>query len=256
MRAEIERLEAISFADRPSASELQDLALPRRQGRDRVAGLLRALLHGLQDLPRELRREVGPALERGADGATSSAGAECLSTKPDAPASSARRAKRHVPVHGEKHHGHPVAALPQLHQRVDAVEVGHGDVGDDDVRPQPPGRLDQRAPVFHHADQVELGGEQALQRLGHQEMVVGKEHARSARRRHGAFLRPDPGTQAMIAVPWPGALSMSSVPFTSRTRSRMLARPRLHPLSPAVPDRSRRRRHGRRGAGRRPSAAA
>ncbi len=31
----------------------------------------------------------------------------------------------------------------------------------------------------------------------------------------------------MTAVPRPGALSMSSVPFTSRTRSRILARPRL-----------------------------
>ena len=87
----------------------------------------------------------------------------------------------HVPVHGEEHHGHAVAVLPQPDQGVDAVEVGHGDVGDDDVRPQCPGRLDQRAPVLHHAHQVELGREQALQRLGHQEMVVGEEHARTAR---------------------------------------------------------------------------
>ena len=42
-----------------------------------------------------------------------------------------------------------------------------------------------------------------------------------------------------MAVPRPGVLSMSSVPFTSRNRSRMLARPRLLPslgLSGIEPD--------------------
>ncbi len=120
--------------------------------------------------------------------ATSSTDAECLSTKPDAPASSARRAKVDVPVHGEKHHRRSISTLPQLDQSVDAVEVGHGDVGDDHVRPQRPGRLDQRAPVLHHAHQVELGSQQTLQRLGHQQVVVGEEHPRTTLGAHGGLL--------------------------------------------------------------------
>ena len=68
VRAEIERLAAISFAERPSARSWRT---SRCRGVREATGslvLLRPLLHGLQDLARELRREVGLALERGADG--------------------------------------------------------------------------------------------------------------------------------------------------------------------------------------------
>ena len=102
------------------------------------------------------------------------------------------------------------------------------------------------APVLDHAHQIELRGEQALERLGDQQMVVGEEHARTARRGHRA--PPSLGTQATTVVPWPGALSMSSVPCTSRTRSRMLARPRCSACAGTAPGRSRRRRRRRRGA--------
>jgi len=47
----------------PLGQELQDLPLARRNGSDRVAGLRRPLLHGLKNLRRKLRREVGLALE-------------------------------------------------------------------------------------------------------------------------------------------------------------------------------------------------
>ena len=62
-----------------------------------------------------------------------------------------------------------------------------------------PARLDQLAAVLHHAYQVELRGQQALERLRDHQVVVREEHARTAQK-----ARQDPssvGTHAMTVVP-------------------------------------------------------
>ena len=65
-----------------------------------------------------------------------------------------------------------------MHERVNAVEVWHGDVGHDHVGPQLPCRFNQGAAIFYHADQFKLGAEQALQAFGHHAMVVGQQNTR------------------------------------------------------------------------------
>lgn len=60
----------------------------------------------------------------------------------------------------------------------------HGDVGDDDVWAQGPGRLDQPAAVLDRADQIELRRVKARQRFGDEETVACEQHARSAEGGH------------------------------------------------------------------------
>ena len=77
--------------------------------------------------------------------------------------------------------------------------------------------LQHGAAILRHAHQVEVFGEQTLQRLGDQPVIIGEQHPRAI---HAPALRS--GTHATTVVPWPGALSMSSSPPSRRTRSRML----------------------------------
>jgi len=125
----------------------------------------RPLLHGFHDLARELRREVGLARERGAQRNHQLDWRRML--EHEARGSGVERApgKAGIAVHGEKHDGHAIAGLSQLDQGVDAIQIRHGDVTDDHVRAQFSSRLDQGAPVFHHAHKIELGRQQA-DRLG------------------------------------------------------------------------------------------
>ncbi len=225
VRAEMPRLEAISLAERPSARSCSTSRCRGVRDATGSAGWSGPFWIADEDLPRHLRGDVGLPLQGGTDGGDQFVRGRVLQDEAGRPGLERPPREGHVPVHGEEHHRDLVSPLPQLDQRLDAVEVRHGDVGDDDIRPQLRRGRHQLAPVFHHPHQLELRREQALQRFGHQEMVVGQEEPRTARGGHDDL--PLTGTQATTVVPCPGSLSMSRVPFTSRTRSRMLARPRL-----------------------------
>ena len=90
----------------------------------------------------------------------------------------------HLRVHGEKDHPHLLVVLLQPHERVNAVEMRHGDVGHDHVRPKLLRRFDQGAAILDHAHQFKLGAEQALQAFGHHAMVIGQQHARTQAAAH------------------------------------------------------------------------
>ena len=72
--------------------------------------------------------------------------------------------------------------------------------------------------VFHYADQIKLVGKEAFQALGDDAVIVSQEHPGAT---HSGASRS--GIQAVTVVPCPAALSMSSLPPRSRTRSLMLA---------------------------------
>ena len=101
-------------------------------------------------------------------------------------------------------HGVPVK---RWHVQVEQQHVRAG--GGDDVHRLPA--------VSGLADDLDVWflAEQVAQPLPDNAVVVGDHHAD----RHGT------GTQTMIAAPHPGALSMSTVPPSSATRSRMCASP-------------------------------
>src|SRR6266536_33027 len=130
---------------------------------------------------------------------------------------------RGVAMHRQEYHTHVGHLGAKLHQRFDSVEPRHRDVGDDHVGPKPLGGLDQRNAVLDDLHQIELLGEKAPQSFDEHPMVVGKQNARPSS--HVAF--PRNGTHATIMVPDPGALRIWRSPPSWRTRSRMLACPRL-----------------------------
>src|ERR1700730_1721760 len=109
---------------------------------------------------------------------------------------------RHVAKRGE--HGVPVKPW---HVQVEQQHVRAG--GGDDVHRLPA--------VSGLADDLDVWflAEQVAQPLPDDAVVVGDHHA----------ARHDTGTQTMIAAPHAGALSMSTVPPSSATRSRMCASP-------------------------------
>ncbi len=62
--------------------------------------------------------------------------------------------------------------LPQPSQRLEPVEVWHGDVGDDHLRPQPFSGLNHRAPILNNPDELKLVGKKRFETFGHHTMVV------------------------------------------------------------------------------------
>ena len=64
-------------------------------------------------------------------------------------------------------------------QRLEPVEVRHGDIGDDDVGPQPFCGLNHGAPVLDNPDELKLVGEKRFQAFGHHAVIVGHQHART-----------------------------------------------------------------------------
>src|SRR5215472_12273192 len=192
--------------------EPQDLALPRRDGCKRVGGIPAA-----EDFGGEFGGDEGAPLQGGAQREHELRRRGVL--QHEAGRAGLERAPRvgRVAVHGQEHHAHLRVVALELRERLDAVQLRHGDVGDDHVGPELARRLYQRASVFHDTGEIELLRQDALQPLGDDAMVVGQQHAGPA---HA-------GTHATTVVPRPGVLSMSSSPRSRRTRSRMPARPRL-----------------------------
>src|SRR5262249_41119291 len=116
----------------------------------------------------------------------------------------------------------------QLPRRVDAVQERHRDVDDDDVGPQFDRGRHQRAAVRHRADDVALVGEQLLERLEQQRVIVGEQDAWAAHAVCFCF-SPRGGwswTRTPMRVPWPGDVWTAMSPPSDRTRSRMHLRPR------------------------------
>ena len=74
------------------------------------------------------------------------------------------------------------AILPELFKRLDAVEQGHADVGDDDVGTQRTRRIDHPLSVFDDANQFEVAGEDALESFHHDPVIVGEHDSRDASR--------------------------------------------------------------------------
>ena len=103
---------------------------------------------------------------------------------------------------------------------LDAVDVGHADVHQDDVRPQLAGRGQGGGTVARLADNLELGlgAEEEPQPGAHQLLVVDQQHPD---RHAGSWI----GSRATTRKPPPGAGPASRSPPSRATRSRI-------PISP------------------------
>src|SRR5216117_3229111 len=87
---------------------------------------------------------------------------------------------------------------------------------------KPLGCVHQRQAVFYRAYQLARAFQQLPKAIHHERMVIGQEHARPA---HGVSTTR--GTLTKTCVPSPKRECTENVPFTCRTRSSMLTRPRL-----------------------------
>ena len=81
-------------------------------------------------------------------------------------------------MHGQENHAHVRQVLLELDERVDAVERWHRDVGDHEVGLEFLRRTHHGAAVLDDGGELELVGEQALQSLGDDAMVIGQQDAR------------------------------------------------------------------------------
>ena len=77
-------------------------------------------------------------------------------------------------MHGQEDNLDVGIMLLEQAQRIDAIELGHRDVGHDNVRTQFFGRRQQRVAVFDGTHQFEIFGEKALQAFSHHTMVISQ----------------------------------------------------------------------------------
>ena len=68
--------------------------------------------------------------------------------------------------------------------RLQAGHARHAHIGDDDVRAMLLRLLDERSAVVGRGDDLDLALEQAAQALGHHDVVIGQQHARSLHHCH------------------------------------------------------------------------
>src|ERR1700722_4175315 len=130
---------------------------------------------------------------------------------------------RRVLMHRQENNLDARVGLPQPSQRLEPVEVWHGDVGDDNIRTQPSCGLNHCAAILNNPDELKLIGEKRLEAFGHHAVVVSQQHSRTA---HGGSPRFN-GARATILVPPPSALWMRSSPSTRERRCLIPASPRL-----------------------------
>ena len=64
-------------------------------------------------------------------------------------------------------------------ERLEPVEVWHGDVGDDHIGPQPFCGLNHCAPILDNPDELKLVGEKRFEAFGHHAVVVSQQHPRT-----------------------------------------------------------------------------
>jgi hypothetical protein len=98
-------------------------------------------------------------------------------------------------VHGQEDDGHFQAILPEFFKRLDAVEQGHADVGDDRIGTQRASRFDHFSSILDYADQLEVAGEDAFESFHHDPVIVGEQDSGAC---HAASCM---GTQATTEVP-------------------------------------------------------
>ena len=98
-------------------------------------------------------------------------------------------------VHGQEHHRHLEALAPHLLQRLDAVQPGHRDVRDHEIRRCRAHQLDQRASVLGASDQLVRRRQQRLEPRRDDPVVVRDQHTWLG---HSV---PRSGIQAVTRVP-------------------------------------------------------
>ena len=82
-----------------------------------------------------------------------------------------------VGVHGQKDDFGVEACRFEPVQRLQPIHHRHGHVGDDDVRPEPLGGVDQRLPVAHGAHEVEIILQETGQPLRDNRVVISQQHS-------------------------------------------------------------------------------
>jgi hypothetical protein len=123
-----------------------------------------------------------------------------------------------IVVGGREHDdGRPVRSVAQCGEHGVPVQSWHVQVEQQHVWPSGGHDVDRLPAVSGFADDLNAWflAEQVAQPVSDDAVVVGDHHAD----RHGT------GTRTVSAAPCPGPLSMSTVPPSSATRSRMLASP-------------------------------
>ena len=210
-----------SFKDRGMTMAVTD-ALARGQQGDRVARMRRTARQVMDNFTGKHRRYERLAGERGTNGKEELRLRRMFQHIPTSARFQRASRVRGILVHRQEHNPYVRIVALQQHERVDPVQVRHGDVGDDDIRPKARRSLHELAPILHDPHQLELLLEQPLDAFGHHSMVVGQQNARAT---HDAA--PPSGTHADIVVPCPDALLMPRRPPSSLTLSPMLAYPRL-----------------------------
>ena len=82
-------------------------------------------------------------------------------------------------VHGQKYHFDFRIIFLETTQRFDAIEAGHGDICDDNVRLQLFRGGHQRWPIRGRPGNFKLIAQQGLQTLDDHLMIVSQEHPRT-----------------------------------------------------------------------------
>ena len=191
--------------------QFQDLALAGRERGDRIGRLRHAAFHVAQHLSCKRGRDERVALQRGMHRKEELG--LCRVLEDIAAGAGFQRAARirRLLVHREEDYPDVRIVVFELRERVDSIQVGHGDVGDDDVGPQSVCSLDQRSPIFDDRNELELLLEQTFQALSDQSMVVGKQNSRAFH--EGPMLEAaERGTHADTVVPSPDLLVMLNRP--------------------------------------------
>src|SRR5258708_27080708 len=124
-------------------------------------------------------------------------------------------------IHGEDQHARLRTFLDDAPRRLHAVELGHCDVHDDDVRAQTQRLGDRVAAVTRDPDHLQVAHfEQGPKTVADDRVIVGKQH----RNRHVAPpLGPWYSTSTCTPA-WRPAFSENSAP-TASARSRMINNP-------------------------------
>jgi hypothetical protein len=131
-----------------------------------------------------------------------------------------------------------VADLGQLVDRARTVDLGHPEVHEDDVGPEPLGRNHRLAAVGRLADDLELriAVEDAAEAVADDRVIVDDEQADRWHGRHQGAWTPIAGTRADTAVPPPGSDSIASVPATRLIRCRIAVSPTRRSPAPDLGD--------------------
>src|SRR4029079_5520578 len=120
-----------------------------------------------------------------------------------------------------------VADLGQLADRAGTVDLGHPEVHEDDVRPEPLGGGHRLAAIGRLADDLELrvAVEDAAEAVADDRVIVDDEQADRWHWRGQGAWTPIAGTRADTAVPPPRSDSIASVPATRLIRWRIAVNP-------------------------------